>query len=134
MNNIIPVSYTHLENGGMLDKDEIIRDLQHIGVTYGVDEEVIDSFLKDRHYGKAYTVAKGTEPVSGREGYVEYKFNTELKPRPKMNEEMCIRDSGHSPYRKNKKYRYYSSTSKNSCTYTDVYKRQKQLFLYFLFQ
>ena len=78
--------YPPFENGGMLDKDEIIRDLQHIGVTYGVDEEVIDSFLKDRHYGKAYTVAKGTEPVSGREGYVEYKFNTELKPRPKMNE------------------------------------------------
>ena len=68
--------YPPFENGGMLDKDEIIRDLQHIGVTYGVDEEVIDSFLKDRHYGKAYTVAKGTEPVSGREGYVEYKLNT----------------------------------------------------------
>lgn len=68
--------YPPFENGGMLDKDEIIRDLQHIGVTYGVDEEVIDSFLKDRHYGKAYTVAKGTEPVSGREGYVEYKFNS----------------------------------------------------------
>ena len=43
-----------------------------------MDEEVIDSFLKDRHYGQSYTVAKGTEPVSGREGYVEYKFNTEL--------------------------------------------------------
>lgn len=38
--------YPPFENGGMLDKDEIIRDLQHIGVTYGVDEEVIDSFLK----------------------------------------------------------------------------------------
>ena len=82
--------YPPFENGGMLDKDEIIRDLQHIGVTYGVDEEVIDSFLKDRHYGKAYTVAKGTEPVSGREGYVEYKFNTELKPRPKMNEDGTV--------------------------------------------
>ena len=55
-----------------------------------MDEEVIDSFLKDRHYGKAYTVAKGTEPVSGREGYVEYKFNTELKPRPKMNEDGTV--------------------------------------------
>lgn len=82
--------YPPFENGGMLDKDEIIRDLQHIGVTYGVDEEVIDSFLKDRHYGKVYTVAKGTEPVSGREGYVEYKFNTELKPRPKMNEDGTV--------------------------------------------
>ena len=30
----------------MLDKDEIIRDLQHIGVTYGVDEEVIDTWAK----------------------------------------------------------------------------------------
>ena len=35
-------------------------------------------------------MAKGTEPVSGREGYVEYKFNTELKPRPKMNEDGTV--------------------------------------------
>ena len=48
--------YPPFENGGMLDKDEIIRDLQHIG----------------------------------REGYVEYKFNTELKPRPKMNEDGTV--------------------------------------------
>lgn len=84
------VFYPPFENGAKLDKTEIIQDLKHKGVIYGIDESVIDTFIHERQYGKAYIVAVGKMPREGKDGYIEYKFNQDLKPRPKMNDDGTV--------------------------------------------
>lgn len=61
-----------------------------MGVNYGIDESVIDTFINERQYGKPYVIAVGKEPRNGKDGYIEYKFNRELKPRPKMNDDGTV--------------------------------------------
>ena len=67
-----------------------MRDLEHKGIKCGIDESVIDTFIKERQYGKIYVVAIGKQVRNGKDGYIEYKFNKELKPRPKMNEDGTV--------------------------------------------
>ena len=82
--------YPPFIGGSELDKNEIIQDLKHMGVNYGIDESVIDTFINERQYGKPYVIAVGKEPRNGKDGYIEYKFNRELKPRPKMNDDGTV--------------------------------------------
>ncbi len=84
------VFYPPFEGGTRLDKNEIMRDLEHKGIKCGIDESVIDTFIKERQYGKIYVVAIGKQVRNGKDGYIEYKFNKELKPRPKMNEDGTV--------------------------------------------
>ena len=35
-------------------------------------------------------IAVGTAATEGSDGYIEYKFNTELKPTPKMNDDGTV--------------------------------------------
>lgn len=84
------VFYPPFEGAHELTKTEILDDITHAGIRNGVDNSVIDEFLNSRIYGKSYVVAVGTKPVNGKEGYVEYKFNTDLKPRPKMNDDGTV--------------------------------------------
>lgn len=76
--------------GGVLTSGEIIKDLQYLGVKHGIDNQIIEQILSHREYGEAYKIAVGTQPRDGSDGYIEYKFNTELKPRPKMNDDGTV--------------------------------------------
>lgn len=84
------VFYPPFEGAGMLDKEEIIKDIQHLGVKNGIKTDVIDDFLAHRRYGYRYRIAEGRPATEGKDGYIEYKFNTELKPTPKMNEDGTV--------------------------------------------
>ncbi len=84
------VFYPPFEGAHELSKTEIINDITHAGVRNGIDESVIEEFLSSKNYNKTYIVAKGTKPVEGKAGFVEYKFNTQLKPRPKMNDDGTV--------------------------------------------
>ena len=81
------VFYPPFVGGGVLTSGEIIKDLQYLGVKHGIDNQIIEQILSHREYGEAYKIAVGTQPRDGSDGYIEYKFNTELKPRPKMNDD-----------------------------------------------
>lgn len=92
------VFYPPFVGGGVLTSGEIIKDLQYLGVKHGIDNQIIEQILSHREYGEAYKIAVGTQPRDGSDGYIEYKFNTELKPRPKMNDdgtELMSQVSGH---------------------------------------
>lgn len=84
------VFYPPFVGADMLSVDEITKDLQFIGVRYGIKEDVINQFLSKREYGKAYEVCEGKQQRDGTDGYIEYTFNTDLKPRPKMNEDGTV--------------------------------------------
>ena len=82
--------YPPFMEGSKLDKHEIVQDLSHMGIKYGIDESAIDTFINERCYGRTYIVANGKQPVNGKDGYIEYKFNQDLKPRPKMNDDGTV--------------------------------------------
>ena len=84
------VFYPPFEGAGMLDEEEIIKDIQHLGVKNGIQTDVIKDFLAHRRYGHRYVIAVGTAATEGSDGYIEYKFNTELKPTPKMNDDGTV--------------------------------------------
>lgn len=73
-----------------LSFSEIERDIQALGVKYGIDEKAIEQFLSERRYFEPYIVAVGKPARDGEEGYVEYKFNPDLKATPKMNEDGTV--------------------------------------------
>lgn len=79
------VFYPPFEGANILSEAEIIRDLENIGIKYEINRSEIQNFLQNRDYGKSYVLASGKEPREGADGKVEYRFNVDLKPTPKVN-------------------------------------------------
>lgn len=84
------VFYPAFVDGEDLTFEEIKNDLFHIGIKNGIDDEAIKRFLEERRYFESYLIAEGKKPREGCDGSIEYKFNTELKPTPKMNEDGTV--------------------------------------------
>lgn len=73
-----------------LSATEIENDIKSLGVKGGIDTQAIAKFLSEKRYFEPYVVAVGKPARDGKEGYIEYKFNTELKATPKMNEDGTV--------------------------------------------
>lgn len=78
------------ENGEKYDLSEIMSDLKFQGVKFGIDKDAIREFLDSRDYKKEYIVAKGVEAVQGKNAYIEYNFNTDVKARPTLLEDGSV--------------------------------------------
>jgi len=76
--------------GETMNADEIINDLSFKGIKVGVDKEVVEGFVRDRHYCKDYVIANGVEPIQGANAYIEYFFNTNPNTKPKLNEDGSV--------------------------------------------
>ncbi len=78
-------------NGGkVMDKREILAELQKENVKYGIAERVIDVFLMARQYCLNIPIAKGTKPVLAEDTKIEYKFETKPLAKPKMLEDGSV--------------------------------------------
>ena len=82
--------YPPFEGAGELSEQEIIKDLQSIGVKYGMDNLAIQQFLKEKEYLKEYILARGLAPKEGKDCEIVYNFNTDLKPTPKIKEDGSV--------------------------------------------
>ncbi len=82
--------YPPSTDGKLLDKNGIITDLAMAGVKAGVDEKAIEDFLTNREYCKDYVLARGIEPVQGKDAEITYHFNTETSLKPKVNEDGTV--------------------------------------------
>ncbi|MDE6313167.1 MAG: FapA family protein [Lachnospiraceae bacterium] len=82
--------YPPSTEGRMLDKREIISDMAMAGIKAGVDEAVIEEFLANRKYCTDYILAKGFQPVQGKDAVITYHFNTEINLRPTVHEDGTV--------------------------------------------
>lgn len=82
--------YPPSNDGSFMDKNEILSDLKYKGITYGVQEDVVDEFIKKRSYCTNLVLAEGKEPRHGSDAYIEYMFNTDLKARPTLQEDGSV--------------------------------------------
>lgn len=76
--------------GAKMDVKEILSDLAFRKIKFGIDENVIMSFLEDRHYCTDYVFAVGQQPIHGKDAKIEYFFNTNINLQPKRNEDGSV--------------------------------------------
>ena len=78
-------------NGGrMIDKEGVYSECRLNKITHGVDDAVIDSFLKDKKYCTDYPIAKGTPVKEGTDAFITYFFNTDNRIRPTLNDDGTV--------------------------------------------
>ncbi|MCR5356344.1 MAG: FapA family protein [Lachnospiraceae bacterium] len=78
------------EKGAALQKEELIKDLKFKKVTFGIKNDVIDSFFNDRHYCTTYVIAEGKPVREGTDGRIEYNFNTNPDLKPTLKEDGTV--------------------------------------------
>ncbi|MCR5799448.1 MAG: FapA family protein [Lachnospiraceae bacterium] len=78
------------DKGQEITKDEILSDLKYKGIKFGVDDAGIDAYLADKKYLEPIVLAKGEEPVQGKDASIEYFFNTDVHARPTLNEDGTV--------------------------------------------
>jgi len=82
--------YPPFEGASEISEQEIIKDIQSLGVKYGIDNLAIQQFIQEKEYLKVYIIARGLAPKEGKNGEIVYNFNTDLKPSPKMKEDGSV--------------------------------------------
>lgn len=82
--------YPPSSGGEELQKDELMKDLKFKKITFGIKEDVINDFFKDKHYCTNYVIAEGKPVREGCDGSVEYLFNTNPNLKPKLNEDGTV--------------------------------------------
>ncbi len=82
--------YPGTEGGSRVTMEEIQKDITAKGLKAKIDEEVVQSFLNERHYCTDYAIAHGDYPKEGKDGYIEYLFNTDLSVKPAVNEDGSV--------------------------------------------
>lgn len=76
--------------GFKLEKDDIYADLHTAGVKFGIDDDVVNSFLQKRIYCTDIIIAMGKPVRHGTDASIEYFFKTDLKARPTLNEDGSV--------------------------------------------
>ena len=82
--------YPPSEDGTRMDEMEVRAELIAARVKFGIKQEVIDQFIKERLYCTDYTMAEYLPLVEGSNAVITYHFNTNLTGKPKMYEDGSV--------------------------------------------
>lgn len=82
--------YPPSSNAKQMEKAEILRSIEFQGVKYGLIEQSVDAFVKEREYCKDYIIAEGTMVKEGSDAKITYHFSLDLNARPKLNEDGSV--------------------------------------------
>lgn len=82
--------YAPSNDGVVMSKTEILTELKHKGVVFGIQDKVLDGFLKNREYCKEFEIALGQDKTPGQDARIEFQFNTDTKARPTLQEDGSV--------------------------------------------
>ena len=82
--------YPPSKNGNVLNAQDILGELAKKNVKYGIDQDFILQFMKNRVYFTDFVIAEGLPPVHGVDDRIEYFFNTNPTLKPKHNEDGSV--------------------------------------------
>lgn len=82
--------YPASDTGRVYTKEDVLSDLRVSKIAYGIDEAAIDAYIKDKKYCQTYILAKGLPTREGHDAYITYKFETDNKIRPTLNEDGTV--------------------------------------------
>lgn len=72
------------DDGGEYTVESLQKALDERGVKYGIDELALKELADEKKYGLETLIARGTEPVDGKDGYYDYNFNCNFDKKPLM--------------------------------------------------
>ena len=84
------IMYPPVGGGTEMTFDEMQGDLSAKGIHYGVDEEAMKEVVSNKIYNTPFVIAKGTEPVQGKDAVIEYLFNTNQIAKPKVKSDGTV--------------------------------------------
>ena len=89
------ISFNPPQNGGKeLILQEINRIIKKAGIVSGIDERLIEEIARSKKYNYKYIIARGTPPINGEDGTVEFFFNIKGNGdnalKPKQNEDGTV--------------------------------------------
>ena len=82
--------YPPSEGRKRADADEFERDLKALKITNGIVYEALKKHQQEPEYCKNIVVAMGKKPVQGSNASIEYKFQTDKKAKPRLNEDGTV--------------------------------------------
>lgn len=82
--------YAASEGGEDMTAQEMINDLELRGIRCGILTDAIEGFFKRKEYCEDILVAEGRATVQGKNAYIEYRFNTDKKVKPTLNEDGSV--------------------------------------------
>lgn len=86
------ISFKPPQNGGkLLTKDDIISLLNGKRIVFGIDNKVIDQIIADKKYNYKYLIARGIEPINGKDGELKFHFDLAKKMiKPKIEDDGSV--------------------------------------------
>lgn len=82
--------YPPSQLGERMSAREFIAELANKGITYGVQEKLIEAFFQKPVYCTDFLAAKGIAPRHGEDARIEYYFETDLKAKPTLKEDGSV--------------------------------------------
>lgn len=82
--------YPPSEGKKRADADEFERDLKALKITNGIVYAALNKHEEEPEYCKNIVVAMGKKPVQGKNASIEYKFQTDKKAKPRLNEDGTV--------------------------------------------
>ncbi|MDE5966402.1 MAG: FapA family protein [Lachnospiraceae bacterium] len=82
--------YPPTTKGQVMDMKEIVGDLQYNHIQYGINAEILQGFVQNRTYCTDIVVARGTQPVQGKDAYITYNFDVNPTGKPKQLEDGSV--------------------------------------------
>lgn len=82
--------YPPSDQGKLMTKNDIISTAVSNGMKFGLLEDVVDEFIKNRVYCTDLVIAKALMPVEGKSASIRYYFNNKVTRKPKMNEDGTV--------------------------------------------
>ena len=70
--------YPPSNGGNLLNRAEILNDLKHQNINFGIEQDALENFFKNRQYCTDIVIARGRPARQGNDATIEYYFNTHL--------------------------------------------------------
>jgi len=82
--------YPPSDRGSVMTKNDIISTAVSQGMKFGLMENVLEEFMKNRVYCTDIMIAKALMPVEGSSAKIRYYFSNVVTRKPKMNEDGTV--------------------------------------------
>lgn len=82
--------YPPSEGKSRASADEFERDLKALKIKHGIFYDILKRHEEEPEYCKNIIVAMGTKPVQGKNAEIEYKFQTDRKAKPRLNDDGTV--------------------------------------------
>lgn len=82
--------YAPSTKGSLMNEKEILNDLEHNRIQFGISTKVIQKYAASRVYCMDIPIAKGKQVVQGKDAFITYHFDVNPTSKPKQLEDGSV--------------------------------------------